>query len=107
MAISIAVENIKCGGCANSIKQKLTAIEAVQAVDVDIEAGLVSFEIDDQQVSQENSEQVLSAVKQQLASMGYPEVGSVEGLKAVGAKAKSFVSCAVGKMTDSSSDADK
>jgi copper chaperone len=31
--------------------------------------------------------------------MGYPETGSVEGLKAVKAKASSFVSCVVGRMS--------
>jgi copper chaperone len=33
-----------------------------------------------------------------LAKLGYPEKGSLEGLKAVAATAKSFVSCAVGRM---------
>jgi copper chaperone len=31
--------------------------------------------------------------------MGYPESGSVEGMKAATAKAKSFVSCAIGKVS--------
>jgi len=35
---------------------------------------------------------------EQLSSAGYPEVGSVEGLIAAGAKEKSFVSCAIGKI---------
>lgn len=101
--VSIAVENIKCGGCANGIKQKLIQIEGVTEVDVEIEAGLVDIQIDDAQ----NEDNVLLKVKAQLASMGYPEEGSVDGLKAAGAKAKSFVSCAVGKMSDSSSDGTK
>ena len=33
-----------------------------------------------------------------LARMGYPVVGSVEGMKAAAAKAKSFVSCAIGRI---------
>lgn len=103
MTVSVAVENIKCGGCANGIKQKLTALEGVQNIEVDIEAGLVSCELDERLSSAE----VLGLVKTKLASMGYPEVGSVEGLTAAGAKAKSYVSCAVGKMTDSSSSEDK
>ena len=99
MTISVAVENIKCGGCANGIKQKLTVLEGVQNIEVDVEAGLVTCELDEQV----NSDEMLGLVKAKLASMGYPEVGSLEGLKAAGAKAKSYVSCAVGKMTDSSS----
>jgi len=100
---SIYVENIKCGGCANGIKQKLATIDGVEKVDVDVEAGLVNCYF----INQDNKEELLGKVKQQLQSMGYPEVGSVAGLKAAGAKAKSFVSCAVGKMTDSSSNEDK
>lgn len=97
MSIVLTVENIKCGGCANSIKQKLNALPGVTETTVDVEAGsvAVTFEADvDQQ-------QVISVVKDKLLAMGYPAVGSVEGLKAAGAKAKSFVSCAVGKMSDS------
>jgi len=101
--VSVAVENIKCGGCANGIKQKLIQIEGVKQVGVEIEPGLVEVEFEDAH----DEESLLSKVKAQLASMGYPEVGSVEGLKAAGAKAKSFVSCAVGKMSDSSSDSNK
>jgi copper chaperone len=87
--IAIEVENIKCGGCANSIRKKLEALEGVDAVEVDVEAGVVSVEA---------PESALSEVKQALAKMGYPEVGSAEGLSALGAKAKSFVSCATGKL---------
>jgi copper chaperone len=32
-----------------------------------------------------------------LARLGYPEKGSVEGLRSAAAAAKSFVSCAVGR----------
>ncbi|MGM0541894.1 MAG: heavy-metal-associated domain-containing protein [Pseudomonadota bacterium] len=93
----MAVENIKCGGCANSIKQKLNALPGVVQTTVDIEAGsvAVNFDADIDQL------QAIGAVEDKLAAMGYPKVGSVEGLKAAGAKAKSFVSCAVGSMSDS------
>lgn len=103
MTTSVAVENIKCGGCANGIQQKLLTIDGVENVRVEVEAGLVSYT----PVSSANAEETMNQVKQKLASMGYPEVGSIEGLKAAGAKAKSFVSCAVGKMTDSSTKDDK
>lgn len=86
----LAVENIKCGGCANGIISKLSAIEGVNQVEVDVESGQVGFDAD---------ESLLEQVRKTLLSMGYPEVGSVEGLAAAGAKAKSFVSCAIGKVT--------
>ena len=92
----ISVENIKCGGCANNIKQKLTAIQGVQSVDVDVEVGQVAVVLDESI----DPEVVTKEIKAKLLSMGYPEAGSVEGLQSVGAKAKSFVSCAIGKMSD-------
>lgn len=85
----IAVENIKCGGCANTICTKVLEQESVSSVDVDIEAGIVRIEGD---------EAFRDDIAMKLAHLGYPEVGSVEGLKAAAAKAKSFVSCAVGRM---------
>lgn len=86
----INVENIKCGGCAHSIVSKLSAINGVESVQVDVEKGRVNFQADTALVDQ---------VKALLLSLGYPETGSIEGLKAVGAKAKSFVSCAIGKIS--------
>ncbi len=97
MSIVIAVENIKCGGCANSIKQKLNALQGVTETEVDIEAGSVAVKLE----AGIDQNQVISAVEEKLLGMGYPKVGSVEGLKAAATKAKSFVSCAVGKMSDS------
>ena len=89
MSYTIAVENIKCNGCASSIRSKLTEQELVKTVDVDVEQGEVHVE-----GNPEWRDQVAIA----LAKMGYPEVGSVEGLKAAAAKAKSFVSCAIGRI---------
>lgn len=100
MKVAIEVENIKCGGCANSIKQKLAAIEGCSHVEVDIENGLVHCDL----AGSIDNDLAVAGLKQQLSAMGYPEVGSVEGIKAAGAKAKSFVSCAVGRMSDSSSE---
>ena len=89
MSYVIEVENIKCDGCASSIRSGLIEKELVQTVDVDIERGEVRVE-----GNPERRDQVTIA----LAKMGYPEVGSVEGLKATAAKAKSFVSCAIGRI---------
>lgn len=91
----ITVENIKCGGCANQIKTKLLAKPGITHVSVDVETGGVKIEAD---------LSLKDAVVAQLLQLGYPEVGSVSGLKSAGAKAKSFVSCAVGRMTDEATD---
>ena len=85
----IEVENIKCGGCAGSIRKGLMGLDGVDAVDVDIEGGMVEVQAGDG---------LRSEVTRKLASMGYPETGTIRGLKSAGARAKSFVSCAVGRM---------
>ena len=89
MAYKISVENIKCGGCASTISSKLNALDIVDSCQVDIENGVISVDGD---------EAHKPTVAQVLLKLGYPETGTAEGLKAAAAKAKSFVSCAVGKM---------
>lgn len=95
MSYTIAVENIKCGGCANSIRSKLVEQELVRRVDVDVEQG---------EVHVEGNPEWRNQVALALAKMGYPEVGSVDGMKAAAAKAKSFVSCAIGRIDIASGD---
>ena len=90
MTYQISVENIKCGGCASTIRSKLETMEGVEQVDVDIEAGIVSVN---------GSERSREAVAARLLKLGYPESGTAEGLAAATAKAKSFVSCAVGRIS--------
>ncbi|MBK6521115.1 MAG: heavy metal transporter [Sphingobacteriaceae bacterium] len=41
----------------------------------------------------------LQIIKNKLHSMGYPERGTVEGLDKFVTNAKSYVSCAIGKLT--------
>jgi copper chaperone len=89
MAYTISVENIKCGGCANTISSKLNALDSVSGCQVDIASGVITIDGD---------ESHKSVIAQVLLKLGYPESGTAEGLKAAAAKAKSFVSCAVGKM---------
>lgn len=89
MAYEIQVENIKCGGCANTISTRLGEMTIVDSCDIDIEQGIVTINGD---------ETGRTEVTQLLFKLGYPESGTTEGLKAAAAKAKSFVSCAVGKM---------
>lgn len=85
---SIEILNLKCGGCANSIKKGLEQIDGVGSVSVDLETSNVEVETTD--------EAVLETVKSKLSSMGYPEVGDAN---TVLHKAKSFVSCATGRMS--------
>lgn len=94
MQITIEVENIRCGGCANSITQKLMEDERIDNISIDIEKQMVSFDTDNA-----DTDTVREAASKQLFSLGYPEKGSVEGLESLKEKAKSVVSCAVGKMS--------
>lgn len=44
--MEILVENIKCGGCANSISKKMLQQPGVNAVTIDIERGAVVIDGD-------------------------------------------------------------
>ncbi|MGE5640816.1 MAG: heavy-metal-associated domain-containing protein [Clostridia bacterium] len=91
MELRIEVENVKCGGCARTIEKNLRADARISSVSVDPAAGIVTLEA---------SADVRAEAAATLARLGYPERGSVEGLKAATAAAKSFVSCAIGRMGD-------
>ena len=90
MTYQINVENIKCGGCASTIRNKLEAMDGIEKIEVDIDAGLVSVD---------GSEDSRDAVTAKLLKLGYPESGTAEGIAAAKARAKSFVSCAVGRIS--------
>jgi copper chaperone len=88
--IQIQVENIKCGGCEKSIIRGLSSIEGLSNIVIDRDQQMVSVNAD------ESLREVLIS---KLKSMGYPEYGSVTGLDAGLANAKSFVSCAIGRVS--------
>ena len=85
MIHTIEVENIKCGGCMNSIKTALQKIETVGDVTIDKESDTIT-------VNSKTEREILVAT---LSKLGYPEKGHNTLLH----KGKSFVSCAVGNMT--------
>jgi len=91
MKISIEVENIRCGGCANTITKKLMSIDGVNSVVIAIEEQLVTIDSE--------NETALPTYIEALLAMGYPEKGSVEGMNALKGKAKSVISCAIGKVS--------
>ena len=88
--IQVHVENIKCGGCEKSIVKGLTSIEGLSNIVIDREQQMVSVVAD---------ASLRDALVSKLKSMGYPEQGSVSGLDAGLANAKSFVSCAIGRIS--------
>ncbi|MDY0121511.1 MAG: heavy-metal-associated domain-containing protein [Sulfurimonas sp.] len=88
------VQNIRCGGCANTIKKTLEN-EGFSDVDVDLscEPRKVTANIEDEASS--------ALFRATLRKIGYPlideEIGFLDGANL---KAKSVVSCAVGKFSD-------
>lgn len=90
VTMHIAIDNLKCGGCEKSIIKGLTAMPDVAEIVVDREQQSVRFA---------GAPSVRDAVVAKLRAMGYPEKGSLAGLEAGLANAKSFVSCAVGRMS--------
>lgn len=86
---TINILNLKCNGCANTIKKGLLSLEGVNEVDVTLETSEIKIN--------EVSESIFNTVKEKLSKMGYPEVGDANTLIH---KAKSFVSCASGRMSD-------
>lgn len=86
------VENIRCGGCANTITKALkeNGFEEV-SVDLSCEPRKVTVLIAD--------EAQLAQFKVILRSLGYPLKGQERGFtENTVLKAKSFVSCAIGKI---------
>ena len=88
MKKTIYIQNLKCGGCANTITKGISSMESIDNVFVNVEESTVTFSY--------STEEQLEEVKNKLKSMGYPEDGEANTL---GAKAKSYVSCAIGKMS--------
>ena len=86
MKNSIYIQNLKCGGCANTITNKLSEIEGVSNINVNLDESLVTLNC---------SESILDKVKETLKKAGYPQDGEANSL---GSKAKSYVSCAIGKI---------
>jgi copper chaperone CopZ len=88
MKTQIYIQNLKCGGCANTIIKNVSSVESVSNVTVNVEDNSVNFDL----VNNEKLEEI----KLILKKIGYPEDGEANSL---GSKAKSYVSCAIGKMS--------
>jgi len=87
--MEVYVDNIKCGSCSSSIKNKINTIMGVDSCEVNVEKGIVSFT---------GKTANLLVVKSALKDLGYPETGTTTGIDNLKSKAKSFVSCAVGSI---------
>lgn len=81
------IQNLKCGGCANTIIKKLSDLENIEDVSVDVDNSSVVFK--------SNNEDAITKAKLLLQKIGYPVMGEKNALTT---KAKSFVSCSIGRI---------
>ena len=81
MKTSIIVQNLKCGGCVNTITNKLSDIKNISDVKIHVEESKISFHYI------EEADALL--VKEKLKNIGYP---SIEEENSMLSKTKSFIS---------------
>jgi copper chaperone len=84
----IAVDNLKCNGCAHTIEKNLLKEESVSKVLIDIKTGELDIEGSDS-LDRE-------ALIEKLSHLGYPERGTSNFRH----KATSYVSCMVGRINN-------
>ena len=90
MLQTFEVENIKCGGCAHTLKTKLKENFGEIEVNLEVHPRKITLDIDESKMKE---------LQKSLRGLGYPlSTDELSTLENVGAKAKSFVSCAIGKM---------
>ncbi|MCH9812643.1 MAG: heavy-metal-associated domain-containing protein [Epsilonproteobacteria bacterium] len=91
MKKAFEVLNIKCSGCANTVQKSLKPEYGEVEVNLEVMPRVVTLE-----VSEDFDEDTF---RQKMKSLGYPLADETLGaFEEVGTKAKSFVSCAIGKM---------
>lgn len=79
------VENIKCGCCKNTITKALKKIPGVVDVAITLETGTIKI----------TGAVETRLILDKLYELGYPEPGNNSFMN----KAKSYVSCAIGKVS--------
>lgn len=90
MQHTFEVLNVKCGGCANTLKKSLADDFGDVNVDLECEPRKITLDIQDDQMEK---------LKLKLRSLGYPLItDELNTLQTLTTSAKSFVSCAIGKM---------
>jgi hypothetical protein len=84
------VLNVKCGGCAHTLSTSLDSKFGEVTVDLEVTPRVISLDIDESR---------LEELKLELRSLGYPlSTDELNTIQVVTTTAKSFVSCAIGKV---------
>ena len=90
MKQTFEVFNVKCGGCASTLKTKLADEFGTIEVNLDVIPRKITLEIEDKDIDK---------LSKALRSLGYPLAAEeMSFMDSTSAKAKSFVSCAIGRM---------
>lgn len=86
MEQQVVIQNLKCGGCAHTIKTELSKLNGISNISINEETAIVQFN---------NLNEDSSSVIKRLDELGYPIENDPNNILK---KAKSFVSCAVGRI---------
>jgi copper chaperone CopZ len=90
MQQTFEVLNVKCGGCANTLIKTLADDFGQVNVDLGCEPRKITLNIEENQIEK---------LKLTLRSLGYPlTTDELSTLQTFTTSAKSFVSCAIGKL---------
>ncbi len=88
MKTTVKVQNLKCGGCANTISKKISSLKNIDDVLVNVDTSEVSFGY--------GGVEDFETVKKELFKLGYPLEG--ENNPSI-SQAKSYVSCVIGRLS--------
>lgn len=90
MQQTFEVFNVKCGGCASTLKSKLAEEFGEIEVDLSVLPRKITLDIENKDIDK---------LSKALKALGYPLASEeMSFMDSTSAKAKSFVSCAIGKM---------
>ena len=90
MKQTFEVLNVKCGGCASTLTKSLKEEFGEVEVNLEVHPRQITLEIQDEQKE---------ALKLKLRGLGYPlSDDELSGFQKATTTAKSFVSCAIGKI---------
>ncbi len=84
--LELNVDNLKCGGCASTVRKRVSELPGVVSTSVDVDNGTVTVAHDG--TTERNTVTLL------LHKLGYP----LSGTGGITEKAKSYVSCAIGRL---------
>lgn len=87
METVIEIENLKCHGCANTIKKSITKMNGITKVEVLFNPESVLIEFDEKLITRND-------IVQMLSKLGYPVKGNNSLIKNM----KSYISCAIGRV---------